>query len=272
MKWFLQIFKFYIKASIHVALAVVSFVYITTIYLDIPLDINLALFLLLGTIPSYNFIKYGVEAKKYFFVSNSYQKRIQIFSFIAFLASGYFAFFLPVEVWIGLLLLAVFIALYSLPLFPSTKNLRSLGILKIIIVGLVWTGTTAILPILQADLIFSWDVYIECLQRFFVILVLMIPFEIRDLETDHTALQTLPQRIGIKNTRIVGILMILFFFVLTFFKDSVLFMEFYTKALVTLVLFLLMLITPKHQATYFSSFWVEGIPVFWAGLLWILTV
>ena len=211
MKWPLKLLDFYIKASIHVALAVLSFVYLTNYYLNNPPDKNLSFFLFFATIPSYNFIKYGVEARKFLFVPNRYQQKIQIFSFVCFAIACYFAFLLSFETYIGLVVLGVLIGLYALPLFPTSRNLRSLGILKVIIVGLVWTGATIFVPILEEGRPISWDVYIEGVQRFVVILILMIPFEIRDLSSDFPELKTLRQGFGIAQTRIIGGCLALFF-------------------------------------------------------------
>jgi len=78
MKLLLRFFNFYLDASIHVALAVFSLVYVTTITLNISINSHLIYFIFFGTIVCYNFIKYGVEADKYFLVANPYHKNIQI--------------------------------------------------------------------------------------------------------------------------------------------------------------------------------------------------
>jgi hypothetical protein len=271
MKWYYQLFNFYIKASIHVALAVLCFAYLTTFYLNSTQDINLAFFLFFATIPSYNFIKYGVEARKFLVVPNRYQQKIQITSFVCFAIACYFASFLSYETYAGLIVLGVLIALYALPLFPAARNLRSLGVLKVIIVGLVWTGATFVLPLLETSYPVSPDVYIEGVQRFLVILVLMIPFEIRDLRSDYPELKTLPQRFGVFQTRIIGGSMAILFYAVTFLKDAVTAIEWISKGLLLLVLLLLMVVTPEKQTNYFASFWVEAVPIFWIGTLWLVS-
>lgn len=251
------------------ALAVLAFVYLTSYYLNNPPDKNLSFFLFFATVPSYNFIKYGVEAEKFIFVPNRYQQKIQIFSFTCFAIACYFALFLSFDTYIGLAILAVLIGLYTLPLFPTYRNLRSLGIVKVIIVGLVWTGATIFLPILDKGWPITWDIYIEGVQRFLVILILMIPFEIRDIRSDFPELKTLPQRFGIAQTRIIGGCLALFFYVATFLKDAVMPMEWLSKGLLFLFLLVLMVYTPEKQTKYFASFWVEAVPIFWIGALWL---
>ena len=37
-----------------------------------------------------------------------------------------------------------------------------------------------------------------------MVFVLTLPFEIRDLQYDDSTLETLPQRVGVKKTKIIG--------------------------------------------------------------------
>ena len=136
---------------------------------------------------------------------------------------------------------------------------------------MVWTGASVFLPQLEIGLPISGDVYIEGVQRFLVILVLMIPFEIRDLSSDFPELKTLPQRFGVFRTRIIGVSMALLFYAGTFLKDAVTSIEWVSKGLLLLVLALLMVGTPEKQTRYFASFWVEAVPIFWIGTLWLLS-
>ncbi len=261
-------FRFYVKASIHVAFAVISLLYLTTEFINISLDKNLLYFIFFGTIPAYNMIKYGVEGEKYLFRKNATQRSIQIVSLLTLLISLYFGSFISFTTWKGVFILGILAGSYALPVFPKKRNLRNLGILKIIIVSLVWSGTTVLLPVLEANIEISWDVWIELLQRFLIILVLMIPFEIRDLNYDPEELHTIPQRIGIRNSRIAGILLCSLCFFVTFLKDDLITIEIFNKTLITLSMAVLMILMPKEQSRYFSSFWVEAFPIFWALLLW----
>ena len=46
-------------------------------------------------------------------------------------------------------------------------------------------------------------------------------------------------------------------------------MEWVSKGLLFLVMLLLMVYTPEKQTKYFASFWVEAVPIFWLGALWL---
>ena len=267
MGWLSRIFNFYLDASIHVAFAVISLILITNLYLNILPDHHLLLFVFFGTIPSYNFIKYGVEAKRYFLVKNGYHKQIQIFSLILLALAGYHFFYLGYVVWFICLVLALLIGLYALPVFPKHKNLRNIGILKVILVALVWTGTTVIIPVVSSAITFSWDINLLILQQFILILILLIPFEIRDLEYDELNLKTIPQRIGVSQTKNLGLLLSLIFYLITFLKDDLSQLEIIGKTILFVILIIMLLMTRRNQSKYFASFFVESIPICWLGIL-----
>ena len=270
MKLWCRVFDFYLDASIHVALAVFSLTWITAMTLNIPIDTNLSYFVFFSTIACYDFVKYGVEIQKYVLVANRYHKNMQLIGFIAAGIALYHACFLTFGTWVAIGILLLLTGLYALPVFPKAKNLRSLGGLKIFVVALVWAGTTVILPVVAAQEKIVWDIWVESFQRFILVLVLMVPFEIRDLKYDSPDLRTLPQRYGVTNTKIFGALATVIFFFLTFLKDDVTILETVGKGTLFLILGMLMFVTKRNQKKYFASFWVEAIPIFWLGVMWCL--
>jgi len=133
---------------------------------------------------------------------------------------------------------------------------------------LVWAGATVLLPIMAVGRVITWDVGVEILQRFILVLVLLMPFEIRDLKYDSPELKTILQRYGTTRTKDIAIIGALMFFLLTFLKKEVDVMEVVGKGIFFLVLAMLLLLTKREQSRYFASFWVEALPIFW----WIVMV
>ncbi|SNZ01542.1 hypothetical protein [Flagellimonas pacifica] len=264
------IFNFYLNASIHVALAVISLLGVTSLVLEIPLNLSLFGFVFFGTIVCYNFVKYGVEAKKYLVVMNAYHKNIQALSFFCFGLAVYFLIHLDRKIWVAVLGLGLISCLYAIPLLPKTKNLRSLGGFKIYIVALVWVGFTVLLPVLDNELDISWDLKILFLQRFILVVALILPFEIRDLQWDDPEIKTLPQIFGIYKTRMLGVILMVVFFLLTFLKDNLIGVEISMRLLVSVLLIIVFLQRDRVPRKYFASFWVEGIPILWFGIYWSL--
>lgn len=270
MRWIKTVFDFYIDASIHVALSVTSLFLLTTWFLERPPNYNLLIFICLSTIVCYNFIKYGVEAEKYLIVSNTYHKVIQVFSFLCFFPMAYCMRHLDSRIWLTIAVLTLLSGIYALPVLPQAKNLRSLGIYKIFIVALVWTGFTVALPVVDSKVLVSWDVYVTAVQRFLLVLLLILPFEVRDMTYDRAQMKTVPQRLGVHKTKILGYGLVLCFFVLTFLKDAIDQVEIWTRLFVSLAIVLILGLTSKNQRNYFASFWVESVPIFWLLMLWML--
>ena len=270
MKWGSRLFDFYLDASIHVAFAVFALVQITGIMLHISISDHLSYYLFFGTIACYNFVKYGLEADKYFILANRYHKGIQIASFIALVLAVYHACFLLWETWVGICIISILTGLYALPVLPQAKNLRSLGLLKIVLVSLVWAGSTVVLPVIEAGEVLAWDFWIETIQRFIIVLLLLIPFEIRDLKYDAPSLRTLPQRTGSKNTKSIGVISATVLFFMTYLKDEISTVDSLAKAILSIGLVLTLILTKRDQPRYFASFWVESIPIAWWGVVWLL--
>ncbi len=263
MKWPVRIFEFYLDASIHVALAVFSLLHITAYFIKLPEFDHLSYFIFFSTISTYNFIKYGVEAEKYLLMTNSYHRGIQLFSFAALAIALYHGYFLSLETWIATGLLMILTGGYAMPVFPNFRELRSLGLLKITLVSLIWAGTTVVLPVISVSARLTWDIGIEALQRFILVIVLLIPFEIRDLKLDHAGLRTLPQRFGIITTINIGYIASLLFFGLTYLKRDASIVEILSKVLLLLLLLIVLYYTKREGTKYFASFWVEAVPIFW---------
>ncbi|WP_282049254.1 hypothetical protein [Maribacter aquivivus] len=263
-----KIFDFYLDASIHVALAIFSLVHVTALTLNINVPLELYFFIFFGSISCYNFVKFGVEAEKYVLVANTYHKNIQFFSFGCLLVAGYQLFFLSERVFIGLFILAAITGLYALPVLPKNKNFRSFSGLKILIVAAVWAGATVMLPAISVLDDISWNVKVEALQRFLFVLILLVPFEIRDLKYDSATLKTLPQRVGVKGAKMIGYSWTILFYAATFLKTDLDTAHIIVKTILFLVLMLMIFKTKLDQQKYFSSFWVEAIPLFW----WLLFV
>jgi hypothetical protein len=271
-----QIFNFYINSSIHVALAVMAMTWVTFIKFQLNHDFVVLPFVFFATITGYNFVKYFGVAKFHHRSLATWLKAIQVFSFLAFLGTCYYALKLTIDSIIYLAIFGLVTFLYAIPLLPmqyfrdSQKNLRQIGGLKIYIIALVWAFTTAFLPLIEKGYPISGDVVITGIQYFIFVIVLMLPFEIRDLIYDNLKLGTIPQRIGVKNTKLIGAILLLFFFLLEFFKNEVKETALISNAIVLSITLVFLLFAHKEQTKYYSAFWVESIPGIWLLILLML--
>lgn len=99
--------------------------------------------------------------------------------------------------------------LYSLPLLPRGFRLKQLGVLKPIILALVWTVMTVWLPSHQADPVL---LSLVLGRRFVFMLILCLAFDVRDQGKDEIqGIRTVPVRWGVPFTyRLIDLLLLFF--------------------------------------------------------------
>lgn len=249
------------------ALAVVSLSLISFLEFNIEIDKNLLFFIFFGSITSYNFVKYASIAKLHHASLARNLKLIQIFSFFCFLALLYFAFKQELKMlWISAIL-GVFTLLYAIPLGKNRQNLRNIGGIKIFIIAVVWAGVTVILPLVEQ--VPLQEISLTFFQRFFFVIAITLPFEIRDLKFDSGNLNTIPQQIGIANTKKIGYILLGIMLFLEFLKSYFSVINLIALIFTLMVSAYFIKAARIDQGGYYSAFWVEGIPVFWL-LVWLL--
>ncbi|MCK8480076.1 hypothetical protein [Psychroserpens algicola] len=268
-----KIFDFYINSSLHVALAVFSLSWLTLLQFGIEYDKHVLFFILFSTITGYNFVKYFGLAKFHHRSLANWLKAIQFFSLLCFVALCYFLFKLETKTILYVAVFGVVTFLYAIPLVPKTifidskKNLRSISGLKIYVIALVWTGVTVLLPLLNNDYAMTNDVVVVALQRFVFVMVLMLPFEIRDLSYDSLKLSTIPQKIGVMRTKILGVVLVLVFLGLEFFKINSAIQLWNAHILISMLTLIFLVFARENQNKYYSGFWVESLSILWLLLV-----
>lgn len=267
MKLLIKFFNFYLNASIHVALAVYSFTKITEIYFDLSIDENLNYFIFFGTITGYNFVKYAGVAKLHHKSLTNNLKIIQIFSLFCFIAMCYFGYSIDFKVLLFSIPFSLITVLYAVPFLSGLqKNLRQISYLKVIVVALVWTGFTVAVPLFDAKFEFSLLIAFYAIQRFLIVVTLILPFDIRDVKYDAISLQTIPKKIGVEKTRKLGLVLMLFALVLEYLVST----SNTTKTSFMIFFFLLIIFLMRakiNQPKYYSSFLVESLPIVWWFIL-----
>jgi len=204
-------------------------------------------------------------------------KYIQIFSFLSFMGLCYFALKLELRTLLFVLGLGTITFLYAVPFLPRKyflekgKNLRGISGLKIYVIAFVWSLVTVGVPLINEGMTLHFDTYITAIQRFIFVIVITLPFEIRDMQFDSLKLATIPQKIGIKRTKGIGFLLLLIFVLIEFLKDAISQLEITILLLIAVITGLFLYLSQIKQPKYYSSFWVEGIPILWLIIVLILT-
>lgn len=266
MKFLKQILDFYLNSSIHVAFSCYALVHITFYFFHIQYDEPMALFVFFGTIVGYNFVKYDALVRVKKKPIGIQLKIIAVLSFVSLILVGYYFFQLKRITQIVSFVIFAITALYTLPFFPNRKNARNWAGVKIYIVSLCWVGATLVLPYINAEIPFAGNFFIKCLQRFVLVFVLILVFEILDLANDDPHLKTVPQTIGVKKTKILGFLLLIPFWIVGILSFT--FHDLMINLIMVIMLMLFIAFATPNRSKYYTSFWVESVPIFW----WLMIV
>lgn len=255
-------FDFYIKSSFHLGICVICLYLVNVLKHDIEVDYLIITFLFSSTIIVYNFIKYGYNLQNYSKAKISVLKMIQFLSFFCGFALIYTLFFLKFYTLLFGTFLFFICILYVFPMGNSKLNFRNLSKVKLFLVAFCWSASTVFLPLIENGLNNYYFTLIFSFQIFFLVIIYTIPFEIRDLHKDSIELQTIPQIFGIKKSKNICYYLIIVFSLLSFINSGF-GANFLSDIILSIILFFIVYITKKNQSKYFSSFWVESVPIYW---------
>ena len=253
MQNFRRLIDFYIQSSLHVGLAVISLVYITVYTNDLSKHSAYLICVFFGTVLSYNFLKYYEVFTDRNFDFKAYFGILGV-SFLAAIGFLFYFFWLKRSVQMHLIEVGVLVLVYPF--------LRKYGLFKIFLVSFCVAFITVYIPFLTSKFLIL-DFNITFLQRFLIAISWLIPFEISDSKTDALNLNTIPQKYGIKKAKLFGILLVIPFMIMEFLKTN------YNFVAIPIGIITLLFIhfSSLNRNEYFTSFWVESIPVFWLILL-----
>jgi 4-hydroxybenzoate polyprenyltransferase len=250
---FKRSFDFLIYSNLFIAIAAVLFTVQAQIQLGLKPDWHPYLFLILfATLFEYNlhkfvavfFYKHALEESKFHWIA----KNLKLFYFIVFSSvAGLIitVFFAKVSVLITLFPLGVITVLYSFPVYKrgvKLFRLREVPFVKIFIISFVWSATSILLPLVQAELqIEGSTVLLLILERFLFVFSITVPFDIRDMEGDRKiGLRTLPLIIGEKRAVMSANISLILFVLIsavhyTVFDQTYLLYSFVLSTLITWV-------------------------------------
>ncbi len=100
-----------------------------------------------------------------------------------------------------LLPLGIITMLYSFPLYKKDAKLfrlREVPLAKIFIISFVWSATSILLPVIQAEIkMDAVRLSILIVERFLFVFAITVPFDIRDMQSDKKMnVVTLPLLVG----------------------------------------------------------------------------
>ena len=264
-------FSFYVFSNIHVALSASCLVLMTLDYGNSS-SLNTVVFVFCATVLAYNFIQHAEMDRTYPVLAHWTRSSSKPLLALNLLMLAGLVYALLNLRWPDIFLLFPFFLLTLFYVYPGTKKfkgLRSLPGLKLFVIALVWAGVTVLFPLSVSGIPFGEGEWVVFAQRFLLILAITLPFDIRDLQLDDEQLATLPQTLGVNNSKWVALLalsaFVVLFFVGAYFNPA----ERYVGLFVAVISAVLVLRSGIYQGRFFSAFWVESIPIAWYLLtLW----
>jgi len=178
-------------------------------------------------------------------------------------------FLMSVESRILLIFLSVLSFFYGIPMFTmggQKFGLRNIPGLKQLLITLVWTMSTVLLPVLEAQHghlagASMRDLTILIAKRFMFIAALTVPFDIRDLFQDkQSGLKTVPTVWGEKNAYLFCQLLLAGYIVLLFlFENNGLNSDFWALTLTALLTGWLIFKSSREKNEYYYFFYLDGV-------------
>ncbi len=263
-----QIVDFYIESSIHVALAACALILITFSGLNTSYDPLVVAFGFFGTIAAYNTIKYApiITSKRWFLFPRN--GLIGILSLSAYGVAIYCFMQWHTAAQIVAIVALLLTLGYSFSFFGRLNSGRNWVGFKIFLVALSWMLITFMLPIFANEVAISVKTLLLAFQRFVLVYALMCVFEIIDVQFDTLTLKTLPQRIGVQKTKQLGYLLLLLFLGIdAMIQSQWILLDFFFVVTIAVFLFF----SNENRSKYYTSFWVESIPIVWWLVQKILT-
>jgi hypothetical protein len=237
---FRKIFNFYIQSSIHVGLAVFCLV-----QLSVQQWSSYSFLVLFGTIVGYNFLKYSE-----WLLFNKHL-RINLIGIISVTLIASIAFLKLFLEQVSIVQLNLVGAFGLVVLYPFV---RKIGWLKPFYVSFVVSCITLFIPLNNDE-----EVYWLFAQRFLLLSSVMIPFEILDSSKDAVAMKTLPHCFGIARTKQIGYGLVGLFCITSFHTLSI----HYPYIIYALSSLIAIYFSTEKRSWYYTSFWVESLPIMW---------
>jgi hypothetical protein len=216
MRILLKILDFLVVSNLYVATGTFSLTWLSLQFYNNE-NLDLPLFVFFATLFAYNFmrlvrvlpmLKEGDSIRH----ENIFKYRVFLWILCLFSGVASFVIFLKLDEFVlyTLLFMGFISVAYSLPVFKKDGywlRLRDVPSIKIVLIALVWTVVTSFLPMQVSGESINW---LKIVERFLFVFAITIPFDIRDLRFDSLNLRTIPQVLGVKKARCIGLVALLF--------------------------------------------------------------
>ena len=270
MKWIKLLLDIYVKGSIHVALSVFSMSSLSLLSLNKNISELQLLIVFFASYVYYNLIKFAPVGFKGTNQPTIFWNWLKLSTLLSLLILLYLVKDLSKDSWFILAVSSFFGVLYvQKELLPIS---RENGWIKAFLVSLVWALITAVLPftLLHEDW-FGLEIILLFFSHFFLVLALLVPFEIRDMSVDQLMMPNLAQQLGVQKIKWVGYLSLILSIILWMLVTDL--GVYFQSAYFIFYLITVALIAGAKidQPQSYTSLWVEAIPIFLLVSVWVLS-
>ena len=270
MKWIKLLLDIYVKGSIHVALSVYSMSSLSLLSLNKNIPELQLLIVFFASYVYYNLIKFAPVGFKGTNQPTIFWNWLKLSTLLSLLILLYLVKDLSKDSWFIFVLSSFLGVLYvQKELLPIS---RENGWIKAFLVSLVWALITAVLPftLLHEDW-FGLEIILLFFSHFFLVLALLVPFEIRDMSVDQLMMPNLAQQLGVQKIKWVGYLSLILSIILWMLATDL--GIYYQLAYFIFYLITVTLIAGAKidQPQNYTSLWVEAIPIFLLVSVWVLS-
>ncbi|SIT88148.1 UbiA family prenyltransferase [Pontibacter indicus] len=152
-----------------------------------------------------------------------HQRELAVLALLSLLGAAilFFLYGLRLNLWFVLALALISVG-YTVPLSRKRlKPFRSVPLLKVFLIALVWSAVTVLFPLIDAAAALDNSMLLIWLRRFLFILALALLFDIRDYTYDRrTRTLTFPGLLGEKYTRLLSLALLLLYLLLVLLTEE----------------------------------------------------
>lgn len=275
-KLFYPAFDFLLFSNLFMALCAVAQAMVTFMLIGSELVYPVLAILFLSTLCIYNFSillskpqhpeNSSFKRVRWFF---AHYKLIMMITLVSAMLLLPLFFLVTAKSKLLLIFLSILSFGYGLPIFTVGKQkygLRNIPGLKLLLIGITWTLSVVLLPILEAQNSFHLSISTKNMlllagKRFLFITTIAIPFDIRDLFQDRKlGLKTIPVVFGEKNAYLLCQFLLAGYLVLLFlFRDHGFDNTFFALALTVILMGWLIFRSKFEKNEYYYFFYLDGV-------------
>jgi len=269
MKWIKLLLDVYVKGSIHVALSVFSMSSLSLLSLNKIIPESQLLMVFFASYVYYNLIKFAPVRFKGTNQPTIFWNWLKLSTLLSLLILLFLVKDLSKDSWFIFALSSFFGILYvQKELLPIS---RENGWIKAFLVSLVWALVTAALPFtFLNENWFGLNIVSLFFSHFFLVLALLVPFEIRDISIDKLMLPNLPQQLGVQKIKWVGYLSLILSIILWLLATDLGVSYQWVYFIFYFITAALIAGSRIDRPQSYTSLWVEAIPIFLFVSFWVL--